>query len=95
MMPATFYLEMDNISFRVHQDNLQDSTTWSTQLDLAFAIARPSARYAWIWHTASMRQDSSAAADIDELVDSKNNPSRRTNHNTGHFQFFFSIGEAF
>jgi outer membrane protein assembly complex protein YaeT len=90
------YSNLENISFRVHQDNLQDfdymvhavgfgiryrTPIGPIRVDLAYSINPPSFF--------------GCSGNIDQLVNCGNNPALRTIHSTGHLQFFFSIGQAF
>ncbi len=93
---GNIYSSLDNISFRVHQENLQDfdymvhavgfgiryhTPIGPVRVDLAYSLNAPSFF--------------GCSGSIDDLVSCGNNPALRTNHNVGHFQFFFSIGQAF
>ncbi len=93
---GNIYSSLDKISFRVHQDNLQDfdymvhavgfgiryrTPIGPIRVDLAYSINSPSFF--------------GCSGSIDDLVNCGNNLALRTTHNTGHIQFFFSIGQAF
>jgi outer membrane protein assembly complex protein YaeT len=90
------YSNLDNISFRVHQENLQDfdymvhavgfgiryrTPIGPIRVDLAYSINPPSFF--------------GCSGNIGQLVNCGNNLGLRTTHSTGHLQFFFSIGQAF
>ncbi len=93
---GNIYSSLDHISFRVRQENVQDfdymvhavgfgvryrTPIGPVRVDLAYSINPPSFF--------------GCSGNIDDLVNCGNNPALRTNHNTGHLQFFFSIGQAF
>jgi outer membrane protein assembly factor BamA len=93
---GNIYSSLDHISFRVRQENVQDfdymvhavgfgvryrTPIGPVRVDLAYSINPPSFF--------------GCSGNIDDLVNCGNNPALRTIHNTGHLQFFFSIGQAF
>ena len=93
---GNIYTNFDKISFRVHQENLQDfdymahavgfglryrTPIGPVRVDLAYSLNPPSFF--------------GCNGNIDQLVDCGNNPALRTNRAVGHLQFFFSIGQAF
>ncbi len=93
---GNIYSSLDKISFRVHQENLQDfdymvhavgfgvryrTPIGPIRVDLAYSLNPPSFF--------------GCSGSINDLVNCGNNPALRTTHNTGHLQFFFSIGQAF
>ncbi len=93
---GNIYSNLESISFRVHQDNLQDfdymvhavgfgiryrTPIGPIRVDLAYSINPPSFF--------------GCSGNIDQLVNCGNNLALRTTHSTGHLQFFFSIGQAF
>jgi len=93
---GNIYSSLDKISFRVRQDNLQDfdymvhavgfglryrTPIGPVRVDLAYSLNPPGFF--------------GCSGNISQLVNCGNNPALRTNHNVGHFQFFFSIGQTF
>ena len=90
------YSKLSKLSFRVHQRDLQDfdymvhavgfgiryrTPIGPVRVDLAYSINPP--RYF------------GCSGNINDLITCGNDPTKRTNHSIGHFQFFFSIGQTF
>ncbi len=93
---GNIYPSLDKISFRVHQENLQDfdymahavgfglryrTPIGPVRVDLAYSLNPP--------------KFFGCSGNIDQLVNCGNNPDLRTNRHIGHLQFFFSIGQTF
>jgi outer membrane protein insertion porin family len=93
---GNIYSSLDKISFRVHQQNLQDfdymahavgfglryrTPIGPVRVDLAYSLNPPSFF--------------GCSGNIDQLVNCGNDPALRTTHTVGHLQFFFSIGQTF
>lgn len=90
------YSKLGNLSFRVTQRNRQDfdymvhavgfgiryrTPIGPVRADFAYSINPP--RYY------------GCSGNINDLIACGNLPAKRTDHSIGHFQFFFSIGQAF
>ena len=90
------YSQLSNLSFRVIQRNRQDfdymvhavgfgiryrTPIGPVRVDLAYSINPP--------------RFYGCSGNINDLIACGNNPAFRTDHSISHFQFFFSIGQAF
>ena len=90
------YSTLRNISFRVHQRNLEDfdymvhavgfgvryrTPIGPVRVDFAYSINPP--------------RFYGCSGNINDLIACGQDPAKRTDHSIGHLQFFFSIGQAF
>jgi len=90
------YSKLSNISFRVSQRNLRDFDYMVHAVGFGIRYRTPIGPVrADFAYTINPPQYFGCSGNINDLIACGNDPLKRTNHSIGHFQFFFSIGQAF
>jgi outer membrane protein insertion porin family len=90
------YSKLSNISFRVSQHDLQDFDYMVHAVGFGIRYRTPIGPVRVDFaYTINPPKYYGCSGNINDLIACGNDPTIRTNHSIGHFQFFFSIGQAF
>ena len=90
------YSNLSNISFRVRQRDRQDFDYMVHAVGFGIRYRTPIGPVrADFGYTINPPQYFGCSGNINDLIACGQDPTKRTDHSIGHFQFFFSIGQAF
>jgi len=90
------YSSLDNLSFRVHQRNVQDFDYMVHAVGLGVRYRTPIGPVRFdLAYSLNPPSYFGCKGNINDLLACGNDPALRTDHSIGHLQFFFSIGQTF